>query len=485
MSDKKSTGGHAAPDAAALLAEGVRYYQGEGVARDYQAALEKFRLAAESGNPAAQCWLGLCHYRGEGTPKDAHAAYEWFSRSAEQGHANAQYYLGCLYLRGEGVPAKDLEHAVVWLKKAEQAGHPEARKELDRIWSARGSLQPALDDHGGGFFGKVGDKLSQMTGLQPLAGFNLRDLFSEVFRKRKAEEIEEQFAVGTRLTTPDFNSVQANWPKPWVFGPILLLAVSVYFGFSYAFDRFQNWNLIPGWLFIGSVGVPMATLIMIFEMNILKNISAYLVAKLLLAGGLLSIVFSLLLFQETNLDKAWGDIAAGPIEETGKLLAVLILARPSRYPWTINGILLGAAIGTAFSAFESAGYAFRALEGLLGNNATMEGVMMQRAFFAPFGHICWTAITAGAFWRLLSGRKFSFSYLGDWTFLRIALIPVVLHMLWNSNITLPLLDYNLSRVIMEGIICVVGWMLLFMLIQDGIRQIKTAQGGSPTLPAPH
>ena len=59
------------------------------------------------GNAKAQYGLGKCYFRGEGLQRNYSAAVVWFRRAAEQGLADAQNDLGVMYADGKGVP-KDL-----------------------------------------------------------------------------------------------------------------------------------------------------------------------------------------------------------------------------------------------------------------------------------------------------------------------------------------------------------------------------------------
>ena len=49
---------------------------------------------AEQGNLAAQSLLGYKYYNGEGVPKDYQQAVKWFRLASEQGEAHAQFKLG-------------------------------------------------------------------------------------------------------------------------------------------------------------------------------------------------------------------------------------------------------------------------------------------------------------------------------------------------------------------------------------------------------
>jgi RsiW-degrading membrane proteinase PrsW (M82 family) len=86
--------------------------------------------------------------------------------------------------------------------------------------------------------------------------------------------------------------------------------------------------------------------------------------------------------------------------------------------------------------------------------------------------VLWTAITAGALWRVKGAEKFRFSMLTEPTFMRTFLIPMLLHMTWNS----PFLQFTgflgLAKYALLGTI---GWYVAFTLIQQGLRQVREAQ----------
>jgi hypothetical protein len=105
---------------------GMRYYNGEGVAKDALEAVKWFRKAADQGLADAQFNLGMRYYNGEGVAKDAVEAVKWCRKAADHGHANAQFNLGICYDSGEGV-VKDEVEAAKWYRKAAEQGHANAQ----------------------------------------------------------------------------------------------------------------------------------------------------------------------------------------------------------------------------------------------------------------------------------------------------------------------------------------------------------------------
>ena len=312
----------------------------------------------------------------------------------------------------------------------------------------------------------IGNRISSLASTDKLDGFSLTEFFSDVFKKRSKDDIDDYFVVGTARTTPPIEDVATTWPKPWFFFRVLIFLALVYFGFYAAFEQFENIKLIPGLIMMGSLAVPLATVILFFELNVTRNVSFNRVLMLVASGGVVSLFVALAGFQVSNLD--WlGASSAGIVEEIGKLLAVIIVARSFRGKYILNGLLFGAAVGAGFAFFESAGYAFDYLE-RTNSLHVMFDTIQTRAFLTPFGHVAWTAIAAAALWRVKGDRPFQVGMLLDSTFLKTMAIPMLLHMLWNSPFQLPFELNHLG-------IGIVGWFVVFGLVQQGLHQIREEQ----------
>jgi RsiW-degrading membrane proteinase PrsW (M82 family) len=317
-----------------------------------------------------------------------------------------------------------------------------------------------------GVFQSIGNQISSLACTDKLEGFSLREFFSEVFKKRATSELDDYFVVGTSRTTPSIEDVPTNWPKPWFFFRVLLFLGLVYLGFYLAFQQFGNPKLIPGLIMMGSLAVPLATVILFFELNVPRNISFNRVLMLVASGGIVSLFVALVGFSMSDL--GWlGASQAGIVEEIGKVLAVILVARSFKGKYILNGLLYGAAVGAGFAFFESAGYAFEYLE-KSGKLGVMFDVIQLRALLTPFGHVAWTAIAAGALWRVKGDKPFQLGMLFDGGFLKTMCIPVILHMAWDAPFSSPF-DIHLIG------LGVVGWFVVFGLVQQGLHQIRDEQ----------
>jgi len=309
------------------------------------------------------------------------------------------------------------------------------------------------------------DKITQKLGLEKIEGFSIKSFFSEVFSKHDPEDIERLLSVGTYETTPKINPSMGMMPNPWIFFRALSISIIAYFIFLFGYIEFSNVKLLPGLIIIGSFAVPFSVLILFFELNTPRNISIVKILNLIVIGGAIGMIISLFLFNFTPLLGIFGASAAGLIEEPSKLAALLYIMRndkSDRYKYRLNALLLGAAVGTGFAAFESAGYALE--YGLNGGANDMLSIIILRGILAPFSHIGWTAITAYGFWLARPKYKDISSTLQSPIFIKYFLIPVALHFIWN----LPFEGPFMSKYIILGFI---GWVVIISLVQSGLKEI--------------
>ncbi len=337
-----------------------------------------------------------------------------------------------------------------------------------------------------GWVDQLNTRISQAAGVEKIQGFSLGAMFSEVFKKRTPEEVESYFIAGTASTTPALSQVDVSWPRPWAFFKTALLSILIYIGFVVALEQFSNVNLIPGLMMVGSFAIPGSLLIFFFEMNVLRNVSLYQIIRLLLMGGILSLAAALLLYQHTDfLGQTLGDMSAGIVEETAKAACLLLVINRLNYRWILNGMLFGATIGTGFAAFESAGYAFKAVQSVQsvgmdpnynpvvqlttdGINAMIHNINVRGALSLCGGHTLWTALVGAALWKVRGNRKFEWAMVKDMRFLRVLALSMVLHMTWDSSI--PETFY--VKYIVIGL---VGWFAAVAYIQEGLKEVRMAQ----------
>ena len=213
--------------------------------------------------------------------------------------------------------------------------------------------------------------------------FGAGSLFKEMFSRHSEDELEAHWASGTLGNIPDIRAVDDTVPHPWGFFKILIFGIVAYLILLLGWRVFENQKLLPALIVLGGAVPPVVVTFLFFELNIRRNVSIYLVEKLLILGGIASIITALFLFivsKAVGLDSALGASAAGVVEESAKLLTVVLVARRIRYPYILNGILFGVAVGAGFALIETAGFAMELMqEHVIGNTFTAVMDAMQKA----------------------------------------------------------------------------------------------------------
>ena len=198
----------------------------------------------------------------------------------------------------------------------------------------------------------------------------------------------------------------------------------------------SNANLVPTIILLGSFLVPVAFVTYAFG-HADEVVTAQRIFTAFVYGGVLGVLGASVL-EAALLRQPSGPafVGVGLIEEAVKLAALWLLARRlGRYTMR-DGIVLGAAVGFGFAAFESAGYAFNALftsSGLSLLNLVETEVL--RGILAPVGHGLWTAILGGTLFGVAARRgrlRLSRAVVGWWAVRELMdfLLLTGTHMQW-------------------------------------------------------
>ena len=337
-------------------------------------------------------------------------------------------------------------------------------------------LNSLLKQQDAGVLGSAAKAVAGMAGLQGVQGaqrFSFGDLLSDVFAKRSEREMEAYVSVGMLGSTPPVSEVSTDWPRPWLFARVLLGALLLAGIFFVMWAAFSNLNVLPGLIMVSCFITPLVVVVLFFELNAPRNVSLIYTIKLAAWGGGVSLLMTLVLFLFSGeLLSLIGASAAGFVEETSKLAAVVYATRKLssvRYRYLLNGLVFGAAVGAGFAAFESAGYAFRVLLQSRDTDVMMANIV-TRGWMAPFGHVVWTAIAAGALWRVKGAMRYDGTMLADPRFLRVFVVSVLCHIVWNASL-IPSGPYMIKYWLLGAI----AWAVALSLVQEGLRQVKREQ----------
>jgi protease PrsW len=219
-------------------------------------------------------------------------------------------------------------------------------------------------------------------------------------------------------------------PRLWLIA--LVVGAVCWIGGAASTAITEDTILVPNIIILGTFLVPVCTVLFVLGRPREAHLSAETLVLGFLAGGTAGVVLTAVTEVELLPDAAATNLGVGFVEEGGKaliLIAVASLVRP-RVPR--DGMVLGATVGAGFAAFESAGYALRALIQNADDHPVLN-ILETEAFgavLAPFGHITWTAILGGAiFASAWATGRFRFDRRVAWTFLGVA----ALHGVWDAS----------------------------------------------------
>ncbi len=316
----------------------------------------------------------------------------------------------------------------------------------------------------------ITENLDKITGVKSESYVTFKDLFKGAFKKHKTEELDDIFVCGTKVTTPDVKDINPQNAGAWVYLKIFIFFLIAYIPVRIGYITYGNANFLPALIMLGAFAMPVTVLIFFFEINIFKNIPFYRVVEYFILGGSLSLITAILFFEldlNTDISTYTGALMVGLIEEAAKATIVaLFLFRDKKCKYILNGLLIGAAVGAGFAAFETAGYILR--YGMNYGVATMLGTIKVRGFLAPGGHVAWAAIEGAALMLVKGFDKLEKKHLNDKRFLLICLIPIVLHGIWDMPINLPFYGVPI-------IMTILAWIVIIYFINLGLKQVDEAK----------
>lgn len=305
--------------------------------------------------------------------------------------------------------------------------------------------------------------------------FSFKQCREDLLLQHPPGEFGELFVCGTKETKPHILEIDTRIAFPWrsAMLTITLIFISMIILFIEHISRvgIGNFKTFMGLIMVGSIATPLGLLCGIVEMNIKRNVAWIFILWLVLIGGFISILF-------TIVNPIWGifgpiigSAIAGPIEESTKLITVLLLVnKKKRDGQILRGLIYGAAVAAGFSIIESIGYAF---ESLLSGKSSLQyeaaiGTMSMRAIYNLFGgHIAYTALSTGALWMCMKGGSLR-SALKRPLFIMCFILSMFIHALWNFSF-----DASMGQITL--IFPIIAWVPIIWLIKKGVEQIRQEQ----------
>lgn len=327
------------------------------------------------------------------------------------------------------------------------------------------------------------DQVNHYVGNDAPSKLNWTVLFTDVFKSHTTDDAERIFISGTKTTTPRLENVSREWPRPWLYARVLFMFLIAASLLWLCCTTFNNPNGFPGFIVVSSFAVPFSTLMLFLELNVWRNVSLYKIFQVFFLGGCASLVVTLFLFAVVSGPDEMDYIGAftvGIIEELGKAIIVFYFVRRLNNPKILSAMLIGSCVGAGFAAFESAGYAFRIF--MSGGWDALMNNLFLRGILAPGGHVAWAAISGAAI--VIASRAkdglMEWGLLGQKDFLRLFIIPVILHGLWDSP--LMVIPNKIIPYSGHAALIVLVWIFILVLCNMGLSEVNKEV--SAKVPAP-
>ena len=181
----------------------------------------------------------------------------------------------------------------------------------------------------------------------------------------------------------------------------------------------DNANLLPTIILLGGFLVPVTYLTWAYHRTDAGELTLPTLVKAFMAGGILGVLAASVLEAYFLAPSPFLYVGVALAEELVKVAALAYVARQLRGRSLRNGMVLGAALGFGFGAFQSVGYGLNAVFTVTG--LSLRGVVeteLLRSALAPVGHGLWTAILGGVLFAAAKNGRWRvtaavfFSYLG-------------------------------------------------------------------------
>lgn len=310
---------------------------------------------------------------------------------------------------------------------------------------------------------------TEFVGKAAAGSLKITDLFDGTFKKHTKGAGARMFMAGTPLSTPEPRNMLDEWEKPWIY--IRVLGIGILFSFlSYFMAEYLGHPLGVYLLFtLCALVFPISILMFFWEINIPRNIPLYNVLLTFFIGGILSLIFTLLIPIEFS-----EDYYAPLAEEPAKVIAVALFIYILKPRYIFGGLLIGAAVGAGFAAFENISYVMM---------YSSFDLLIMRSLHSFGGHTMWAAIEGGALLIAMGSSELKAKHFISKDFLMYFAASVVMHMIWNMPISvLPLpLVADVKYIILIGAAIAVVFIIIRKALQQVIETVDAAgsdNGGS-------
>lgn len=302
----------------------------------------------------------------------------------------------------------------------------------------------------------------------------LKDIFSDVLKKHTPEQRASVLIAGTPLTTPREADMLSSWQKPFLFARFFavclvmigLCALMSFWGYGQGDDIM---------VVVLTIAIPLTLLLLTWEMNIPRDISLSEVIRMMLLGGMLSLITTCVLnafkigaavaLEDESIARnaAWAAI----VEEPAKLAIVFCTLRKKNYRYILDGVLIGMAVGTGFAVMESYCYVLDEMR-TEGIQAAQNLALLRSATLANHG--TYAALYGGGLVMAKGASRVRARHLLQIDHLKYFVVSCLLHAAHNSvlyPVVVRALRWDYAWNVIESVLA----MLCFLpLLCKGVNQ---------------
>jgi RsiW-degrading membrane proteinase PrsW (M82 family) len=188
---------------------------------------------------------------------------------------------------------------------------------------------------------------------------------------------------------------------------------------------------VPSLLLIGAAVVPVTFSVFVSDYERAPRFTPSQVLSVAVVGGVVAALIAGPLEMETQ--RGLGSLPwpmIGVIEESAKLVVPVLIAWRIRGARAVDGLVVGVAVGSAFAALETMGYAFVALVATGGHVEPVTHLLVLRAAASLGGHAAWTGMTCAALFAVRESPTRRRAWL---RFLVVYALASGLHAEWDDH----------------------------------------------------
>ena len=310
--------------------------------------------------------------------------------------------------------------------------------------------------------------------------FRWSNIFSGFNSVKTREEKERQFMAGLPGNVPYESDMIQEWTPPFLFYKffvysLVMLVLIFVCGYMYGFGKALLVSAAP-------YMIPVTMLILIWELNIPRNISVMDILYIAVFSGI-SAYFVVFFVQDiTGIGYTDSSVFTIPLLTVlAKTLLVCIFLRKKSRGYGLNGLAIGAAVGAGYAILTLADDMYYLAE-YAGEITGVMGLIVVRFVMVLGGDIIWTAAIGGALALAKGKETLKTKHLGNSLFLICLIGTYLIEALWNYDITDFFARFADSKVAMgvytvlyvyQGkniLLMILSWALFLFIARKGVEQ---------------